>query len=331
LEELRKRLLWPSDDEAERAFTTYKNYLLHVNKGLGGVYGVGRSMVPSIVTEVRSSRKYRAIQRRKLTSAQQDLITKALTIAWAKELQLRIPSAFDPQLLPYLIQGSGHLAYYAVFHGARALFVSAGQAFSASHASALAVLSTWVKDRKLFPAPWSVYCEGGPDRNSMSIDGLPRYATLSGDVHPLGNPSPETVWDSPQMFLGTTRDRQIKERKEVWRKETGRKRVPSAEATRICRDLPATTVFSILWRLRKRSDYIDADTFLEGVDSEMGAQLFNDSIARLVHATMVVFESIIVAYIGYDAYGEAADRFLRKATGPGGEAVQERKIAVLGP
>jgi hypothetical protein len=165
----------------------------------------------------------------------------------------------------------------------------------------------------------------------MTVNGLPTYASLSGDAHPLRNPSPETVWDSLQMFLGTTRDRQIDERKEVWRKEVGRKRVPSAEAMRICRDLPATTMFSILWRLRKRSDYIDADTFLEGVDSEIGAQLFNDSIARLVHATMAVFETIIVAYVGQQVYGEAADRFLRRATGPGGEAVQERRIAIVGP
>jgi hypothetical protein len=46
---------------------------------------------------------------------------------------------------------------------------------------------------------------------------------------------------------------------------------------------------------------------------------------------MAVFETIIVAYIGHDVHGEAADRFLRKATGPGGEAVQERKTAVVGP
>lgn len=217
-----------------------------------------------------------------------------------------------------------------MFHGARALFISAGQQFSPSHASALAILSTWVTDRNLFPAPWSVYCEGGPDRNSMTVAGLPTLASLSGDVHPLNNPSPETVWDSLKMFLCTTRDRQIDERKAAWRSDTRKKRVPSTEAARICTDLPATTMFSILWRLRKRSDYIDSDTFLEGVDSEMGAQLFNDSIAQLVHASLVVFETIIAAYIGPDLYGRAADRFLRNATGPGHEAVEERRMVILG-
>jgi hypothetical protein len=108
---------------------------------------MGTSLVPGIVTAVRSTRKFQSIQRRRLTPKQGEAITKALTIAWAKELQLRLPAAFESQLLPHLIQGAGHLAYYSVFRGARALFLGSGQEFDPTHASALAVLSTWVRDR----------------------------------------------------------------------------------------------------------------------------------------------------------------------------------------
>lgn len=80
------------------------------------------------------------IQRRKIRDKQPEGITKALTISWAKELQLRIPAAFDAQLLPCLIQGAGHLSYYAVFHGGRALFLGSGQQFEPTHAWALAAL-----------------------------------------------------------------------------------------------------------------------------------------------------------------------------------------------
>jgi hypothetical protein len=59
---------------------------------------------------------------------------------------------------------------------------------------------SWVKDRKLFPAPWSVYVEGGPDRAAMGLHGLPTHASLSGSVHPLGSPSPATVWDSTPVL-----------------------------------------------------------------------------------------------------------------------------------
>lgn len=147
LDELRKHLPLPTTDSAEKAFSTYKNYLLHIDSCLGGEYGMGTSLVPGIVTAVRSTRKFQSIQRRRLTPKQGEAITKALTIAWAKELQLRLPAAFESQLLPHLIQGAGHLAYYSVFHGARALFLGSGQEFDPTHASALAVLSTWVRDR----------------------------------------------------------------------------------------------------------------------------------------------------------------------------------------
>ena len=328
-DELRKHLPLPTTGGAEKAFTTYKNYLTHIDSCLGGEYGVGGSLISGVVTAVRSTRKFRSIQRRRASAKQHEAIARALTIAWAKELQLRIPAAFDSKLLPHLIQGAGHLSYYSVFHGARGLFLGSGQEFAPTHASALAVLSTWVKDRKLFPPPWSAYVEGGPDRASMTLHGLPSSASLAGSVHPLGSPSPTTVWDSLRMLLCTTRDRQVEERKADWRRAAGKKKVPAKEAQRICANLPATTLFSVLWRLRKRSDYADADAFLEGVTTQYDAEQYQDAISRIVHATLAVFETILVAYVGTDLYREATERFLKQAVGPGSDAVEERTSAIL--
>lgn len=61
LDDLRKYLSRPTEDEAEKAFTTYKNFLVHIDRCLGGVYGVGTSLLPGVVSEVRSAKKYRAI------------------------------------------------------------------------------------------------------------------------------------------------------------------------------------------------------------------------------------------------------------------------------
>lgn len=329
LEELGKHYPLPTVDAAEKAFTTYKNYLVHIDSSLGGVYGVGSSLIPGVVAAVRSTRKFRSIQRRKVAPKQAEAITKALTISWAKEVQLRIPAAFDVQLLPHLIQGAGHLSYYAVFHGARALFLGSGQDFDPTHASALAVLSTWVRDRKLFPPPWSAYVDGGPYRAAMSLHGLPVHAALSGSVHPLGSPSPTTVWDSLRMLLCTTRDRQIVERKIEWRKRAGKKKVPAIEAQRICQTLPATTLFSVLWRLRKRSDYADADAFLEGVTTSYAAEQYQEAITHIVHSSLAVFETSLLAYVGPELYREATERFLKQASGPGSEAVEERSDSIL--
>jgi hypothetical protein len=329
LDELRKYIPLPTTGEAEKAFTTYKNYLVQFHSSLAGVHGVGGSLIPSLVAEVRSAQKLRSVQRRKVAGKQREAIMKALTISWAKELQLRIPAAFDAQLLPHLIQGAGHLSYYAVFHGARALFLGSGQQFEPTHASALATLSTWVKDRKLFPAPWSVYVDGGPSRAAMGLHGLPAHAALSGSVHPLGSPSQGTVWDSLRMLLCTTRDRQIEERKAEWRKSAGKRKVPAAEASKICGNLPATALFSVLWRLRKRSDYADADAFLEGVATAYDAEQYQNAITDIVHSCLGIFETILVAYVGPDLYRDATERFLKQATGSGSEAVEERSSIIL--
>jgi hypothetical protein len=46
LEHIRKYLPLPTQPAAEKAFTTYKNYLLHLERGLGGVYGIGSTLFP---------------------------------------------------------------------------------------------------------------------------------------------------------------------------------------------------------------------------------------------------------------------------------------------
>ncbi len=328
LEHIRKYLPLPTQPDAERAFTTYKNYLLHLERGLGGVYGIGGSFVPSLVSEVRAQSKFISISRRTLTSRQEAYVLSGLRIAWAKELQLRIPGAFDVELLPFLIHGSAIPAYYVVFHEARALFAAAGQGVGPTHAATLSTLSSWVADRDLFPAPWSVYCTGGPRRTDMLFKGKPPHAASSGSVSPLARVSPTTVWDSLDMLLGTTRDRQIEERKQQWRDKNKKKNVPRSGALSLCANLQPTTLFNVAYRLRKRSDYSDADAFLEGIQNANDAEEYHRSIALLVHGTLTVFETLIVAYCGPTLYRDAADHFLAVATGPGSEALRDRKINI---
>lgn len=254
---------------------------------------------------------------------------KALTISWAKELQLRIPGVLDPELLPHLIQGAGPVAYYSVFHSARALFIAAEQDVRARHSSALAALASWAKDRDIFPPPWCVYIEGGPQRSAMHLGGLPAFASLAPDTHNLRRPSPEAVWNSVQMLLETTRDRQIRERKEEWRKDRRKRRVPTAESARIASKVPATTIFTVLWRLRRRSDYADASAFVEGVDSPTRASEYQDAVSDLVGGTLTILESIVVAYAGPDLYAEASERFLLKTRRVASQGLALRRTLIL--
>ncbi len=330
LEHIRQYLPLPTQPDAEKAFTTYKNYLLHLQHGISGAYGIGSSFAPSLVSEVRVLPKFSSIGRRTLTARQETYVVSGLRIAWAKELQLRIPGAFDADLLPFLIHGSAIPAYYVAFHEARALFAAAGQPVNPTHAATLSTLSSWVVDRGLFPAPWSAHCVGGPDRQDMLFLGKPPHAASSGPLSPRAGASLATVWDSMDMFLATTRDRQIEERKQRWRDKNKKKHVPRGDAILLCADLRPTTLFNAVYRLRKRSDYSDADAFLEGIQNVSDAKEYHRSIAQWVHGTLTVIETLIVAHCGPDLYRDAATRFLSVATGPGGDALHDRKMAIVG-
>jgi hypothetical protein len=315
--DMKKFVPLPTEPEAERTFSTYCNYLLHMDRCLAGEYGVGESFIPSVISVLRGMPKVTKIGRRRPTDDDVKRVRNSWRLAWAKELQLRIPGMFDADVLPYFVQGSGIHVYYVVYHSARALFCAAGQPVSPQHSKTLSALSSWVKDRAVMPVPWSVASEGGPDRAAMKVFGKPPHASTSNGISSLSNPSSDTVWSSLDMFLCTTRERQIDNRKKQWREQNDRSRVPSTEATKLATRLPATTLFDGLFRLRKRSDYSDADAFLEGIPSGFAAEKYHSAISTFVPATQAVLESLAVAYVGPDLYKSAADRFLQQGAGLG--------------
>jgi hypothetical protein len=102
--------------------------------------------------------------------------------------------------------------------------------------------------------------------------------------------------------LATTRDLQIQDRKRLWREGNRRVKVPAAETTRIVSRLVPTTLFDLLWRLRTRSDYRDAETFLFGVATPEDARSYHASMCALVNCTITVLDTLCVAYAGRDSY-----------------------------
>src|SRR5205823_3978677 len=134
------------------------------------------------------------------------------------------------------------------------------QAVTDTHATILAALSNTIRQQKLFPCPWSAWCSGGPDRGEMRLGGLPPAAPVTQD-----EPWKVTFSSSLQLALCTTRDRQIAQKKEEQRQREGRKRLSAEASQRIAERQPATTIFDFIWRLRTRSDYRDAESFLEGI------------------------------------------------------------------
>jgi hypothetical protein len=67
----------------------------------------------------------------------------------------------------------------------------------------------------------------------------------------------------------------------------------------------------------------------EGATTPYDAEEYQNAFSRIVHASLAVFETILVAYVGPQVYRDATERFLKQATGPGSEAVQERSAVIL--
>lgn len=316
------------DSEAEKVFTTYSNYLAHVRNCLEGTYGIADDLHEGLAVATRTRRPYRKIQRRRLTADEENRVGKSLRLALATEAQLRLRGQHDIELLPDLLQGAASEAYYAVYHAARAFFTAGGFSVQALHASVLNQLSTVVAQRDLLPPPWSVTVCGGPRREDFQTDGLPASAPPPGVVHNLAHVDPTTVWDSLTKALCTTRERQLKERRDDWCERNNRKRLPPAEAQRFAKSLQPTTVFNFLWRLRKRSDYRDADVFLDGVWTPQQAKDYHRSIETLVAGSITVLDTLTVAYAGPDIYQRAIQPFLGTTRLPVYGVARIRKAAV---
>jgi hypothetical protein len=79
--------------------------------------------------------------------------------------------------------------------------------------------------------------------------------------------------------------------------------------------IPATTLFDFMWRLRTRSDYREAESFLEGISLTSYAVSYHHSISIVTSATMATLEVLIVAYAGRELYRSSAQDFLHQTGG----------------
>lgn len=300
-----------TDPEAEASFTTYLRYLQHLEAFLGGEYGIGRTLSESLSQTMGAIPAVQKIQRRKLSPEQTEDLHKALRVAWHRESRLRALLDRPPQDLSELLPGCGNDAYYAMNAAAQALFIASGQGKIRDHASVLSTLGNFVVQRRLFIQPWSVACDGVPSLQAARWTGIPQGVVL-GPIHNWASPTRDTLWNGIAKILLTTRDRELRARKEEWRAKNGKKRTPPAKSLEIATKMPATTLFHFLWRLRKRDDYGDVDIFIEGVPLDEHAKAFLDALLTVVYGTLACFETLIARYSHKAELEAAASRMASK-------------------
>lgn len=110
-------------------------------------------------------------------------------------------------------------------------------------------------------------------------------------------------------MLETTRNRKLKPRYVEWCRQNGRKNTNKDEKRFIAGNLPPTTLFDFLWRLRVRSNYQDVEVFLMSGADSTGQRQFHDAICFVIEGTSLLLENLIIRRSGAKIYEQALDDF----------------------
>lgn len=186
------------------------------------------------------------------------------------------------------------------------------------HTATLRSISSQIQQRKLFPPPWSLLCEGNPHvRGGCSFIHEPTAGACSNKVEPLSIPvglpgaySEAEFWGRFGMWLRTTREARLKKKEEDWKCKRRRQRIDPHVREEFARSLHETSLFDCLWRLRIRSNYRSVETYLVRYVSDQDAEAFHKALASITRATLLLLECYVARVIGAAAYEKIANEFL---------------------
>lgn len=129
------------------------------------------------------------------------------------------------------------------------------------------------------------------------------------------------------MFLRTTRAKELERRftearrKSAVRPGRSRANLSKSDKERVASSMAPTTIFDILWRLRKKANYDDADVFVLGALTELDALRLGRSLAIVTDATVAALEALIAAYVGPTALGGHTTSYHHKVADRGGGGI----------
>jgi hypothetical protein len=315
------------DPEFAEAFRAYVNYFEDLAGTIGGLY-MASSLVEGVHNGVLSHPPVTKVQRRHLNGPEVKALDAAFRKAWSTlrrlDLEVEDPDNYDVEANAWIPTQ----AYYAVFHSILGLAIASGQTVPRDHAAALKVAGK-VAERGALPPPWDAWCGGCPQTGSCTFGGL---NPSSASVHVLSRPEPGTSEDRLAMFLRTTRQKELERRfnQERLRKpEPGRTRrnLTRADKEGMARSMAPTTIFDVLWRMRKKANYEDADTFVLGAAGDLDARRLGQALVIVVDATIAALEALAAAYAGANLFADMADAYRKKTSATPTSALGRRSLS----
>lgn len=286
------------DPEFAEAFKAYLNYFEDLAGVVSGQYGMAETLVDGVYSRVAAHPPLTRVQRRRLTPTQREALERSLRKVWGflrrAQREVDDPDSYDEEANAWLPEQ----CYYSVYHAVLALAVATGQEVPRKHGPTLNLIGKEVR-RGLLPYPWSAWCDGCPQTGHHRFGGF----EPTGDVHVLSRPDPDTAQARLAMFLRTTRKKELDrlfgdERQKKIKVGRTRRNLSSTAKRKAGDRLPATTLFDVFWRLRKKAHYEDADVFVLGAVSELDARRFGSALLIVTDATVAALEAVTAAAVG---------------------------------
>lgn len=217
-------------------------------------------------------------------------------------------------------------AHYALYRASRALSLARGDRAPEQHEEYLEQTATQLVQRGLLPLPFCCSCAAGsppdsPTRAPHAFNGFPVQGVQPCDAGL--SPDPEVMWQLIAKALKTTRDshRTFEVKKEAWRKNnpvrhsrrapgsTRKRPVPHEVQDQIYAEMRPVNVFDLIYRMRRRSHYLDDVSFLSPAISVSEARAFNRDLTVITRSALQVFEVLIEVAAGAALINDAKSEF----------------------
>ena len=311
-------LLQAPDPEYAEPFRAYMNYFEDLAGMIGGLYGLGDSLAAGVHDGVRNHPPTWRIQRRAHRARTAASIEGAFRKSWATlrrlDREVEDPDIFDEEANAWIPAQ----AYYAVYHAVLGYAAASGQPVPTDHAAALKLAGKEVV-RGALPVPWDAWCGGCPHTGRHRFGGL---VPSEDAVHVLSSPDPWTSDDSLAMFLRTTRQKELdrrfaQERRRRIKPGRPRRNLSCADKESLAENMAPTTLFDVFWRIRKKANYEDADTFVLGAGDEIDARRLAQALVIVTDGPVATLEGLSAAYIGSEPLARMCERYAaRTRSGP---------------
>lgn len=301
------------DSDPINSFKTHKNYIAAYHAIIDQRTGF-RSREPLFQHLYGRIRNTDLLSGTTETEIDEETLKKSLCNAWGTEFLLYANRsvARDDEVVRLSNNWSVIQAYYVFYHSTQALIISKGMLRPESHPKTQKSYKSLWCDRSSTLHPWSL-CY-----SSSGLTNSPSEYQIDDLIHAWTYPDQDSSWSLIAKSLKTTRKdfltdaikaervRKKKLARKNWDAEESSRlsqgkrarkppadrlpRLSSDEKTAISSKLRSYTMMDYLYRLRIKTNYVDANMFTDGPEDETSSSQIRRQVCEIASATLFVTE-----------------------------------------